>query len=417
LLVTLYVFQVYLLWNLIRSKNLISAVLNISLVTYFLQLVLSPVMNIMGVYDSGQYIQLASVSAYLGVALPMFVAMFVTFKYAQRKLGISIIIQSDLRNRKKAYLILFVFLFFEILGLFGFAESIRSFTNYLPFVASFYLIFSPMARGDKLLVVIIYIKILIEALSSSIFIEFLIWSTLMFFVLNQKYNFSVQFKILLTSLAFLFLFFLQSFKTEFRSVLWSKYNEKSGAELFMKIASNNVDLSKSSSFLDSDGFNNTFLRLNQGWHLEQAFSHVPSQQGFDNGKELLSDIYASFIPRLIDNTKKVVGGKDKFYKYTGYRLRGSTAMSIGLFGDAYVNFGSLAFLFILIVAIGIVRLIRANLRNESFLRSSDILWLPFYLHYFIRPGNDFYMMLNSAVKGFVIFLIIKFVYRKLFGKW
>lgn len=88
-------------------------------------------------------------------------------------------------------------------------------------------------------------------------------------------------------------------------------------------------------------------------------------------------------------------------------------MTIGVFGDAYINFGFWGIIFLFLIGQLFLSGFKFFIKNYVFLNASYILWLPFFSHYFIRAGNDFYMVLNSLSKGFIFFLIFNFIWRKM----
>jgi hypothetical protein len=209
-----------------------------------------------------------------------------------------------------------------------------------------------------------------------------------------------------------FVFLVQGFKTQFRAILRDT-KDVSSSDVFTNMAIDQIKITYSEGFLESAGFNYTVLRLNQGWHIEQVMNHVPSVVRFSHGLEILDDIINSVLPRILMPSKKTVSNKEKFMYYTGRQLNEDTAMTIGVFGDAYINFGSWGFIFLFFVGYFFMYGIKLFIKNFVFVNASHILWLPFFLHYFIRAGNDFYMVINSIIKGIMFFLIINFIWKNM----
>ena len=129
---------------------------------------------------------------------------------------------------------------------------------------------------------------------------------------------------------------------------------------------------------------------------------------------MLSDITSSILPRVIFSDKKIVGSQEKFRKYTGHRLWGSTSMTIGVLGDFYINFGwegSFIALFIFGLFLGFA--MKFFMKKYVLPNPLNIVWIPFMLSYLVRANNDFYMVFNSLVKGFLIFLFLNYLIKQL----
>ena len=169
-------------------------------------------------------------------------------------------------------------------------------------------------------------------------------------------------------------------------------------------------------FAKSNGVIRTVGRLTQGWHLGLILKHVPSRVSFSSGGEMLNDIVSSILPRVFFPDKKSINSQDKFYKYTGHRLRGSTSMSTGILGDFYINFGRTgSFIALFIFGAVIAKLLYFFMVRYVLPDPLNIIWIPLILTYLIRANNDFYTFFNGAVKGFILFLIINYLRHQLWG--
>ena len=135
---------------------------------------------------------------------------------------------------------------------------------------------------------------------------------------------------------------------------------------------------------------------------------VPSVVPFEDGKALSEDIVSSIFPRFVYPDKRVVNDYKRFNYYTGYSLNADTSMSIGVIGDIYINFGfygSILFLFFL--GMFFYRISLWFYKRFIITNPINLIWLPFLFSYLIRPGNEFYMVLNHLIKALIVFFIVR----------
>ena len=89
-------------------------------------------------------------------------------------------------------------------------------------------------------------------------------------------------------------------------------------------------------------------------------------------------------------------------------------MTIGVFGDAYVNFGFLGGVFFMFTFGLFLNLILAWIYKLSEKYPTLIFWIPFIFLYAMRAGNEFVVILNFIAKSsFIVFLVFK-IYQKQF---
>jgi len=307
------------------------------------------------------------------------------------------------------YLLLFISLFFDLLPYVGIDifSSITSFTTYLKYLAAFCFLFTRSAIG-YLIIALIYAQLGIIVLRSGVFVSFFIWAMFFFFFVSLKYSISYLFRSLVL-LAFIpILVVIQGVKHEYREKVW-KDESKGGVGLLSDLAQKQQK-EEDDPIAESTGVTRTVGRLSQGWHLGMTLKQVPKKEPIAQGMEMWNDVVASILPRAFFEDKKSVNSKDKFIKYTGHRLRGSTSMSIGILGDFYINFGwwgSIIALFIFGALIA--RLVYIFIKRYVLADPINIIWVPFILSYLIRANNDFYIFFNCLVKGYVIFLAVNFI--------
>ena len=405
---------VFLSVKLFNSSNLIFIITNLALLIAYIQFILSSYLVIYEYTTIGLYPMNVQAKEYFTLIIPYFIALYVglNFRSSYFNNKTNFVPEKTLSNTHRGYSLIIISFLFSVFAYFGILSSIDSFARYLAYIGGFYLVFGRFNFFDKVVLVLIFINLFYSAIASSIFIEFFVWILFLYFILNMKYSFKFVRKIsFMVGLVF-FVFLVQGFKSSFRANLRDN-KDVSSTSLFTGMAIDQIKITFSEGLLESTGFSIIVLRLNQGWHIEQVMNHVPSVVKFSYGLETIDDIINSILPRILMPSKKAVSNRDKFIRYTGYNLSEGTAMTIGVFGDAYINFGSWGFIFLFFVGYFFIYSIKLFIKNFVFVNASYILWLPFFSHYFIRAGNDFYMVINSLIKGFVLFFIINFIWKKM----
>jgi hypothetical protein len=293
-------------------------------------------------------------------------------------------------------------------------SSISSFTYYLRYIAAFCFLFSN-SKIKYPIIIAIYLSLIFVALSAGIFIDFIVWSIYFFFIITIKFDFSLITRIGFILMGLLATGFIQTIKKDYRKIIWSKSDVKNRDSEF-EIAAE-IGEKTFQNPTEKDAAINTFHRLNQGWHLAKVLKTVPDRVPLSYGKEMLSDIVSSILPRIIYQNKKAIHTNEKFRKYTGHKLSKGTSMTIGILGDFYINFGwygsfIMLFLFGWLVALLLKSFINRYVLNDPI----NIVWIPFMFTYLIRADNDFYSFSNGLVKGFLIFLFINYLKKTLWSQ-
>jgi hypothetical protein len=319
------------------------------------------------------------------------------------------------KAQQLGHLLLFISYFFDILPFLGVSgiSSIISFTHYLKFIGAMCYVFAP-STFNYILLGLSYLMLAREAIANSVFLDFFMWSTYLFFIVSLRYDFSLSKRLSFIFIAAPVLIFIQSIKSEYREATWSGKRE-TGLDLITELSEKKQE-QNDAGFAESEGVVRTVGRLNQGWHLGKVLKWVPKQQPFSYGEDMLGDIKGSILPRVFFPDKKRIGSQEKFRLYTGHKLKRRTSMTIGVLGDFYVNFGKFgSFIGLFIFGALISRLfylfvIRYVLRDPI-----SIVWIPFLFSYLVTANNDFYIVFNNLLKGFLIFLFVNYVRKKMFN--
>ena len=277
----------------------------------------------------------------------------------------------------------------------------------------FSLIFSNK-KLDKFLVKIILFEVAISSILSGVLIQFIVISIFTSMFYSIRYNISNKLKISIILIGVLFLTVYQGVKADYRELVWEK---KVSVTEKLFLITELIDFNSFKAVVNSDISNNesvikTIHRLNQGWQTSMVMYQVPRRVPFEYGKTLAIDIFSSIAPRFLYPNKRTVNDYKHFNYYTGYNLNSKTAMTIGVIGDIYINFGLFGSIFALFF-LGMFFSWFFNWFFRKFIYSNPInlIWLPFLFSYLIRPGNELYMVLNHLIKGlFVCLIVIKLIY-------
>ena len=286
-------------------------------------------------------------------------------------------------------------------------RSIYSFTYFLKFSGAMCYLFAPSVIL-YLLVALIFLTLAGHALTGGVFIDFFIWATYLFIMFSLRFGFSFKWRFSFIFLAAPVLILIQSVKLEYREATW--YGKRESGVGLVKELAQKKQREQDDPFGQSEGVIRTVGRLNQGWHLGKVLKWVPKNEPFADGEDMLGDVQGTLIPRVFSPNKKEIGSKDKFLKYTGHKLSESTSMTIGVLGDFYVNFGRIGSFFMLFIFGAMMAKALYWFYKKYVLPDPiNIVWIPFLFSYLVRANNDFYIVLNNLVKGFLIFLLMNYL--------
>jgi hypothetical protein len=229
----------------------------------------------------------------------------------------------------------------------------------------------------------------------------------LFFSLNYKISLIKK----LSCIVVLFVLFsmYQGVKTQYRKLTWNtELSTSQKLETLSKLFNKDTFLGVFNTDIKSNrSIVFTMNRFNQGWQTSRAYRHVPDKVDYQYGLDFLNDLWSSIVPRVLWKDKRVVNDPERFTYYTGFEFDKPFSVNIGVLGDFYVNFGKAG----TVVAMFLFGLFAAWLKRlfvVCFVNTNPInlIWLPFIFAYFIRPGNEFYMVFNHIIKSIVILVIV-----------
>ena len=291
--------------------------------------------------------------------------------------------------------------------------SIHSITGPLRYAAVICYFFS-LNFVNTLLIAFVYSLLAREAFQVGIFVELLTWSLIFFLFLCFRYQYSFALRVGCLLLTIPIIFLIQSVKKDYKKLVF-RGRAEAGIETLAELAILKQQNEKK-DFADSYAVVSTIGRLNQGWHVSKVMNHVPLKVPFARGQEMLSDVGAALLPRFLFPDKKIAGDRAKFRYYTGHKLR-RASMTVGVLGDFYLNFGAFG-AFVGLFAFGTLMSRSLSLFIEKFVLTNpiNIVWIPVVFNFWLRANNDFYTFINSSFKGFLVFLVVNYLYYRLWPK-
>lgn len=297
------------------------------------------------------------------------------------------------------------------LGMIFLPDALNSTLNFFSLfkaIGVYALIFSNN-KLDKSIIVVFTIQMAISAILNALLIQFIVFVIFFIMFVTFKIKISNPIKYGFIAFSLLFIIVFQGTKADYRKLVWENdlsFSEKvstlgSLISLETILASLELEVENNESLLQ------TIHRLNQGWQTSKVIDHVPKVVPFQNGKQLVNDILSSFMPRFLWPNKRIVNDYEHFNFYTGYNLNSATSMSIGVIGDFYINFGKIGTIVMMyIFGWSTAKFNKWFFRKFIFTSPINLIWLPFIFSYLVRPGNEFYMVLNHLIKALVVFWFV-----------
>ena len=387
-------------------------------ITYFVQYIVAPYFFYFH-YPAGLKVMTVSADTYFSFVIPALIFLFAGVYFFSIRKGLVI----DFRHKidpvqagRYGWFLIALSFFFDFVAFLKipFLLPLVSFTIYLKYVGCFCLVFT-RSKVAILAIVLIYARLMIGVLAIGVFVDFFIWSAYLFLFVVLEYKFSFAMRLFAFLMIIPIITTVQGVKKEYREVVWSE-KEEGSLELLLELSeAQRAETNPTENYFQSSTFLRTIGRLNQGWHLSMTLNHVPRHQPIVNGEELFTDITASLVPRFLAAEKKKVNDKEKFEKYTGHHIYGNTAMSIGVLGDFYINFGYWgAFIALFFLGVFVALVLKYFMRKFVLPNPMYLVWIPFLFSYLIRANNEFYIFFNNLVKGLILFFLIDFIFRRLF---
>lgn len=283
----------------------------------------------------------------------------------------------------------------------------------LRYIGAAYLLFSdsrykwPVFSGVMLLT-------LFSAIQTGMFHDFFLWSVLLFSVAAIKLRLSFLQKLSLLVFGFLFMFIVQSVKSDYREIIWSGKFSGDHVGLFIDLALNKFEGNQDGfdDVADEDKLTETNARLNQGWIISAIIHNVPEREPFAEGETIEEAVMASLLPRFLNSSKKKAGGRENFMRFTGLMLAPGTSMGTSVLGEAYANYGAIGTIVFMGLWGAFLALFLRKVYSLSQKHPTLLLWLPLIFLQVIKAETELVVVLNHLVKASIFVFGVYWISRK-----
>jgi hypothetical protein len=406
------IFSYWLISLFIRVNNSLP-IKELFLTMYALQFLFGPSLAYNGLdeYTNETFRMKVSSYDYFSFIIPVYLTFALGFNVYCKKYSIKIsrqkINQWVVQNPKTPYIFIGIGFLASLIS--SILPASLAFVFYLlgsfKYIGLFVLLLSFQTLKIKLMLVI-YGLILISSFQGGMFHDLLTWIIVLCLILAYRYKPTWQLKLAGVAGFVLFAIFIQSIKQGLRAQTWIG-NKQTSVELVEDIT---ADVNKDKGgFLSIDNLGPNFVRINQGWVLASAMDHVPYKIGHTNGELIGKYIYSAFVPRFLDETKLNAGSQEIFNAYSGHIISKGTSIGLGLFTDAYVEFGDYG-IFACSFYVFLFGLLYGYILDQFKQKSSRypvlILFVMLVFIYPIRPDCETQTALGHLLKSIMLITVV-----------
>jgi hypothetical protein len=282
------------------------------------------------------------------------------------------------------------------------------------YIGGLYFYFSNYRYG-KLIFYCINCYAIIRGLYSGMLGDAIIWPlfSLPFVLKGVKLN--LNFKVI-SLIAGIFIFsILNEVKIDYRNTTWNSTtysdDDREGLSAWEKVFNqqdkNMFDPTSTSKYLT------LIRRLNHGANVSLVMQRVPNIVPYENGKTIIRDIGAVFIPRIFWKDKPKAGGYDNYMKYAGIS-NWNVSINIGQLGEAYVNFSKFGAAIVMFFYGFLLAYLYFYLIQFSTTNMSRILWIPFFFTNVYSIESDFFMSFNAIFTSIIFFFALRLFLQAIF---
>lgn len=256
--------------------------------------------------------------------------------------------------------------------------------------------------------------VMLESLGGGMIGEFFWWIALLGMYYLMIYRISILQKIGYAAIFFFCIGLIQSVKAEYRLATWSNEGELAGMSSYNVYSHLINDKLSYGSLFSLEESLEVLARFNQGYLTGIALDYTPENEPFARGETIYTAIASSLVPRILWPDKPEAGGREKMLRFAGIELGETTAMNIGILGEAYVNF-DIKGAAILLFFYGLL----LNYVYSSFLVAAKehpfvALWIPVAFFGLISFETDFVTTLNHLIKFLLYFGLFYFGIKNIF---
>lgn len=401
----IFLFFAIAVWRLLVKLNTGFPVFELTIVLYTLQYLIAAIFG----YQFNRYMAIPK-EAYLGFTFGVILAFAIGLFSLKSKLNFKPADVDEKTASKLGKTLLGIGIISQVFISILPAQFAAIFNFFILFqsIGIYALLFSNQ-KWDKLIIVSYFILVFIEAIIGSMMIDLIVFILFFFMFFSLKYKTSLVSKLALVTVVFALFTLYQGIKIDYRKITWKddvSLSEKLHA-LDSLVNKKTIANAFSADIQNNKALVFTMNRLNQGWQTSKVYRHVPNNVDFEYGKDFLNDILSCFVPRVFWKDKRVVNDQERFTYYTGYQFKEDISVSFGVIGDFYLNFGIVGTIVVMFL-FGYFAARLKRLFEVKFIAVNPInlIWIPFVFSYFIRPGNEFYMVLNHIIKSIFILVFV-----------
>lgn len=261
-------------------------------------------------------------------------------------------------------------------------------------------------------VALVYGLLLFQSVGGGMFHDLLTWGIFLGIVVALRYKVSFRIKLISVLLFAVLAFLIQTIKESYRSKVWGGGQEAG----ISSIEESFRDVDQEGGVLSANNISdNIVVRINQGWILSSVIENVPLNVDHTHGELTKKYLEAAFLPRFLAPEKMKAGDRETFMRYSGVKIAEGTSMGLGVFSDAYIEFGlsgGLVYLFFYgaLFNLGIFVFHRSAKAGYPYL----LLFMPLVFVYPIRPDCETQTILGHFFKAsFLVWVFHRYMKNRL----
>jgi hypothetical protein len=266
------------------------------------------------------------------------------------------------------------------------------------------------SRFTFLAFIAVIVPFTIEAINESMFVQIIVLFSILMTIYYMKHKTSKITIYLTFVVTAMILVLVQSVKYAYRSTIIERDFTGNKTVLFTQSVIEQVENINMSNLKPLLGTVN--VRINQGWILSDIINNLKNKEDKIKPEYFKKEVLGIILPRFIYSGKPTVGDHEKFHDFTGWRLSRRVAMSVGVMGDGYGNFGALGGM-LYCLGFGILLGLIFNIWNKfSLVYPSLYIWGVLIFFYSMRAGDESYIIINWIVKSSVFVFIYFLVFER-----
>lgn len=372
-------------------------------------------------YKNGDenYTMAVSEDVYMSNTVPFYIAMVLGTRLLSTRITLDKEVLSEFMSHKTTKSIFNILFILGGLSVFFSGSSPFSLRFVLYLFSSFFYVSGLMViysntKFKWYIFSLVFGFLLFKVIRGGVFNEFLSWSFFIIMYLANYFKFSKLKIVTFLCVSIFLISTLQAIKPLYREKIWGDNFSGNRYELFVSLFTDKLLGQTPSKNADDKGdIEGLNSRANQGWVYSLVYKHVPSQEPFAMGETIIDAAKNSLLPRVLFPEKSLTFSADLFTKYTGRGLTKSTAMGLGIPGEAYANFGfqgTVVFmLFYGVLIAWIVGLYYKKCIKYPIL----FFFVPVYFEIIIRAISTVAQMVNWQVKVAVFLWLVVQLYKQI----